>query len=242
MSSNQSLSPCDIAAVLKSPAVREAQMGQSTASSKEDDVFALLKNAKDGDTKALQKLVEHAEVQSRALVICQRVIRRNPKTGYYRDAEDLRQELFVLFWQNFRRFRCENGMASLWKFLDTLAHNIHLSQARKLKRELKQSEDKSFDELNIASQEDPYFLMTIKKALSSLDEKESYILQQRLNGKGLVEIAEEAPFHIGKSTVFRILENVQKKFIERVEGCKDKRISKQRSRKTKPEPTEKKED
>lgn len=201
-------------------------MGQSTISSKEEDVFVLLKKAKAGDTEALRKLVEHTEVQSRALVICQRIIWKSPKTGYYRDAEDLRQELFTLFWQNFDKFRCENGQASLWSFLDILARNIHLSQARKSTRELKQCEDKSFDELNIASHEDPYFQMTIKKALSSLDERELYILQQRANGKGLEEIAAEAPFSIGKSTVHRILENIQKKFVERVEGCKDKKVAK----------------
>lgn len=211
-------------------------MGQSTTSSKEDDVFALLKQAKAGDMNAIRKLVEHTEVQNRALTICQRIIWKSPKTGYYRDAEDLRQELFVLFWQNFDKFRGENGLASLWSFLDILARNIHLSQARKLKRELKQSEDKSFDELNIASQENPCLLMEIKKALSSLDEKELYILQQKINGKGLTEIAEGAPFNISKSTVFRILENVQKKFMEQVEGCKAKRTAK-RSRKTQPDPT-----
>ena len=164
-------------------------------------------------------------------MICQRIIWRSPKAGYYRDAEDLRQELFIQFWQNFDRFRCENGQASLWSFLDILARNIHLSQARKSTRELKQCEDKNFDELNVASQDDPYLQMTIKRALSSLDERELYILQQRVNGKGLVEIAEEAPFSMGKSTVYRILENVQRKFVERVEGCKDKKVAR-RSRKT----------
>jgi RNA polymerase sigma factor (sigma-70 family) len=198
-------------------------MDQSVTGSTEGDVFRLIEEAKAGDKEALRKLLEHPSVLSRALLICQRIIRYSPKSGYFRDAEDLRQELLCRFWQKFSQFRGENGEASFWSFFVRLAYNIHLTQVRETAREIKQSEEKSLDDLTVALQADQDQLLLIKEVVASLSERERLILQQRVEGKKLVEIADEASLGITKSTVHRTLEKIQNRLIGIVVDRKDKK-------------------
>jgi RNA polymerase sigma factor (sigma-70 family) len=204
----------------------EFDMSQSTGS-KEEDVFSLVLKAKEGNIEALEKLLEHPVVKSRASTICQRILWRSPKAGYYRDAEDLKQDLLISFWENLDNFRCEHGEGSFWKFFEIIARNIHMSQVRKITREMAQSDDKAFDELSVVFPQNQHSSLAIKLVIESLDDREKYILEHRLAGEGLVEIADNAPFEIAKSTVHRVLEGIQRKLVACVEGCEDPDISKQ---------------
>jgi DNA-directed RNA polymerase specialized sigma24 family protein len=178
----------------------------------------LVNDAAAGNSEALLKLLAQPKVQSRALAICQRIIRRSPRSGYYRDAEDLRQELFILFWLKFDKFRGGNDEAAFWSFFEKLGRNIHLHQARQSMREIQQTEEKSLDESTVASQEDQDSLLAIKEIVSSLSEGERWILEQRVAGKNLVEIANEAPFEITKPTLLRKLVNINQKLIAALTG------------------------
>lgn len=195
-------------------------MGQST-NSKEGDVLDLVLRAKEGEVEALRDLLDHPVVKSRALAICQRMIWKSPRAGYYRDAEDLRQELFTSFWQNIDKFRCEYGEGSFWRFVEVLAHNIHLSQVRKATREIEQTDETSLDDLPLASPANQYYQASIQTVLDSLNEREMFVLKGKLEGKGVVQIAAEAPWEMTKSTVHRILVGIQKKLVAGVDGCQD---------------------
>ncbi len=201
-------------------------MDQSNGSD-EGDVFSLVRKAKEGDSEALRELLDHPVVKGRALRICQRMFRKNPKSGYYRDADDLMQDLFFSFWNNLEKFRCEHGEASFWSFIERIAHNIHVTHLRQLTREMEQSEERELDEWKVPSQEDQHLLLSITEVMDSLDERERLILEHRLNGVTLEDIPKEANLDITKLTVHRILENIQKKFLEGVEGSTDKKIAKQ---------------
>lgn len=195
--------------------------------SEEGDVFSLVRKAKEGDREALNNLLDHPVVKRRALRICERMYVRNPRSGYYRTPEDLRQELYLSFSQNLEKFRCEHGEASFWSFIERIAHNIHVTQLRQTTREMGQSEEREFDELQVPSQEDQHLLLSIKEVMNSLNKRERIVLEHRLKGVTLEDIPMVANLDITKSTVHRIMEGIQKRFIEGVEGCKDKRLAKQ---------------
>jgi len=173
----------------------------------------LASKAAGGDRIDLEKLLNHPIVLERASKISSIILKRYGSKGIYKNAEDLRQELYTRLLTNMPVF---DSRAFFTNWLNTLAKKTYIERRRRSLEEREIVNETDATEESSNHNEDLLNKMALREALDKLNPEQRQILRLRVEGLTLEEIAKE--LKVSKSKVHRILSATMQVFIKAMEG------------------------
>lgn len=156
-----------------------------------DDLRELINKASRGDSQALSDFLNHPEVDRRLSRIAASILERYGSRGAYDSAEELKQETYMKIISKIKGNRDFRTGTEVLGWIRSVATNIYLDRLRRNVLEKRsRGEDEEFQPERSIN-ENQYHETVLKEALDKLDPQERRILEMRIEGYTIRQIADK---------------------------------------------------